>query len=260
MLTADGVSRLANRKRLVDRVSVRFESGRLNLILGANGAGKSTLLKLLSGQVRPDEGSVRYGSADARDLGLPALSRIRAVLSQSVDLAFSLRVREVVMMGRYPHFTGRPAADDERACDEVMDLFDVSGFARRDYLTLSGGEQQRVHFARVLAQIWYPVAGQCRYLFLDEPLASLDIFYQVEFMRKLQELRQLSDLVIVGVVHDLNLAARFGDALVLLREGRVLAAGPKEAVLTRENIQAAFRLAPTLVRDDKGQRTIFVFE
>ena len=258
MIAAEGLTRIANGRRIVDGVSVRFEGGRLNLVLGPNGAGKSTLLKLLSRLARPDAGSVRYGDDGGREMSLASLARIRAVLSQNVEIAFPLRVREVVMMGRYPHFTGRPSAQDEQACEEVMRLFDIDGLAERDHLTLSGGEQQRVHFARVLAQIWFPEPGRSRYLFLDEPLTFLDVFHQFDFMRKLQALLR-SDLVVVGVLHDLNLAARFADSLVLLHQGRVLAAGPADQVLTRENVQAAFGLAPTILRPD-GKRTILVFD
>jgi len=224
MLIASSLTRAVNGKTLVDGVSARFESGKLNVILGPNGAGKSTLLRLLTGQLRPTAGSVKLGDRDLRELSLMQLARVRAVLSQNVEIAFPLRVREVVMMGRYPHFSGRPAADDERACEEVLALFELADMAERDFLTLSGGEQQRVHFARVMAQIWFPHAGATRYLFLDEPLRSLDVFHQLDFMRKLRELRR-PDLVMVAVLHDLNLAAAFADELLLLNAGRVLAAG-----------------------------------
>jgi heme transport system ATP-binding protein len=252
MLRARDLSRVANGRRLVDGVELGFGSGQLNLIVGPNGAGKSTLLKLLSGQLRPDSGEIRYGDADLRSVTPQRLATMRAILSQNIQIAFPLRVREVVMMGRYPHFLGRPSAEDERVCAEVMRLFDVAGMADRDFLTLSGGEQQRVHFARVLAQIWLPVPGSGRYLFLDEPLTFLDIFHQFQFMRTLQEIARREDLVVAGAVHDLNLAARFADQVLLLHQGKVVAMGPRDQVLTRENIAAAFGLAPTILRSSAG--------
>ena len=246
-------------RALLEGVSVAFAPGKLNLVLGPNGAGKSTLLKLLSRQMAPTAGVVRYGGQDARGLSPQTLARRRATLSQSVEVAFPLRVWEVVMMGRYPHFTGRPEAADEKACDEVMDLFEVAAFANRDYLMLSGGEQQRVQFARVLAQLWTPLPGEGRYLLLDEPLTFLDIHYQLAFLHTLRKLLALHDLVVVGVLHDLNLAARFGDHLVLLHEGRLLAAGAPEEVLTEQHLHTAFRVRPHLV-PQAGQRPLIWFE
>ena len=259
MLRADGISRIASGRRILDAVSLAFEPGRINLIVGPNGAGKSTLLKVLSGQVRPDAGTVRYGDVEISSLSAQRLARVRAILSQHMEIAFPLRVDEVVMMGRYPHVEGRPSARDEAICAEVMALFDVAQMAHRDFSTLSGGEQQRVHFARVLAQIRVTGAGPGRYLFLDEPLTFLDVFHQIEFMRTLQSLVQREGLVVSGVVHDLNLAARFGEHLVLLHQGRVLAAGPRDEVLTRGNVAAAFRLAPTILRSPAGH-PVLLFE
>ena len=258
MLSVQEVTRVVAGKSLVDRVSATFERGELSLIIGPNGAGKSTLIKLLSKQLRADAGAIGYDSVDVGSIPNRELARIRAVLSQNIEVSFPLRVWEVVMMGRYPHFAGRPGAADVRACEEVMRFFDVSEMGERDYSTLSGGEKQRVHFARVLAQIWFAASGKSRYLFLDEPLTFLDIYYQFEFMGKVRELLKAGDLVVVGVVHDLNLAARFADKILLLHEGRVLACGSKTEVLTRENIKTAFRLEPTLVRtDEKSVHLVF---
>ena len=252
MLRAADLGFAANGRPLLAAATLAFEPGQIALVVGPNGAGKSTLLKLLSGQLQPTTGAVHYGDVPLAGLKPQRLATLRAILSQSIHVAFRLRVREVVMMGRYPHLSGEPGAADEQVCAEVMRLFEVEGLAGRDFATLSGGEQQRVHFARVLAQIWLPIPGHDRCLFLDEPLTFLDVFHQFEFMKTLQLLARRERLVIVGVVHDLNLAGRFGDRLVLLHEGRVLAAGPREEVLTRENVQRAFRLAPTVIRSEGG--------
>jgi iron complex transport system ATP-binding protein len=160
-------------------------------------------------------------------------------------------------MGRYPHFSVNPTAKDEQAVEEAMQFFDVEEMADRDYLTLSGGEKQRVHFARVVSQIWYPSEKSCRYLVLDEPLTFLDVHYQFQFMHKLQELLKQKDLVIVGVVHDLNLAAKFADHLVLLNNGELLASGTKEEVLNAENMKTAYRLEPVIHNDERGMYLFF---
>lgn len=246
MLSAKNISYSIDGKVLLQDVSVAFAPGRLNLIIGPNGAGKSTLVKLLANQLAPQQGQIFYGTTELKTIGITQQACMRAVLSQSIELAFPLTVAEVVMMGRYPHFTGKPEKKDELAMEQAMRFFDVWDMAERNYLTLSGGEKQRVNFARVAAQIWQPVKDGCRYLLLDEPLTFLDVYYQYQFMYKIQELLQSSDIVVAGVVHDLNLAAKFAHHLVLLHQGQVLAAGNKEQVLTVENIQTAYRLKPTI--------------
>lgn len=246
MLEARDITFRVGRRALLSGVSVKFEPGRLHLVIGPNGAGKSTLVKVLARLLRPHEGNVLYEGADVGRATEVDLAKRRAVLSQAVEVAFPLTVREVVMMGRHPHFGGRPGPLDEKIVDELMEFFDVTEFAGRNYQTLSGGERQRANFARVLAQLWRPGAA-CRYLFLDEPLTFLDIRHQIEFMKKVRAFADASDVVTVGVVHDLNLAARFADQIVLLNHGRVTASGAPADVLTRERIRDVFGVEPTFV-------------
>jgi iron complex transport system ATP-binding protein len=265
MLEASDITFRVGQRALISDVSVRFAPGKLHIIIGPNGAGKSTLIKVLARLLRPHTGEIKYEGADVLHASESDLAKRRAVLSQAVEVAFPLSVREVVMMGRYPHFGVRPGAVDERIADELMEFFDVTEFAERNYQTLSGGERQRVNFARVLAQLWRdetnPDANSnsssttdspstirpCRYLFLDEPLTFLDIRHQIEFMKKVRGFTDASDVVTVGVVHDLNLAARFADQIVLLHDGRVVAHGSPAEVLTAERIRDVFGVEPTFV-------------
>jgi iron complex transport system ATP-binding protein len=260
MLEASDITFRVGGKALLSDVSVSFAPGRLHLIIGPNGAGKSTLIKVLARLLRPHAGRVAYEGADVLHASESELAKRRAVLSQAVEVAFPLTVREVVMMGRYPHFGGRPGAADERIADELMEFFEVAEFSGRNYQTLSGGERQRVNFARVLAQLWRADTGTppapdprpeahapCRYLFLDEPLTFLDIRHQIEFMKKVRRFTDAPDVVTVGVVHDLNLAARFADQIVLLDQGRVVASGAPADVLTAAHIRRVFGVEPTFV-------------
>lgn len=269
MLTATNITFSVGEKRLIEDVSVSFAPGKLHLIIGPNGAGKSTLIKVLAGLLRPQTGSVQYEGVDIRNGSEADLAKHRAVLSQAIEIAFPLTVREVVMMGRYPHFGGRPGQHDEKIVDEVMSHFDVTEFSTRDYQTLSGGERQRVNFARVLAQLWLdgaehlsanrpPASATCRHLFLDEPLTFLDIHHQIDFMKKVRTFANGPDVITVGVVHDLNLAARFADQIVLLDRGHVVADGTPEEVLTANRISDVFSVHPTFVSTEQpGLHLIF---
>ena len=258
MLEARHITFRIGKAGLLSDVSATFAPGRLHLVIGPNGAGKSTLIKVLARLLHPQSGTVEYEGTDIRHASDAELSRHRAVLSQAVEVAFPLTAREIVMMGRYPHFGGRPGPVDEKIVDELMQFFDVSEFNDRNYQTLSGGERQRVNFARVLAQLWrdepasppvpeVTLSSGCRYLFLDEPLTFLDIRHQIDFMKKVRHFSEAPDVVTLGVVHDLNLAARFADQIVLLSHGRVVAAGPAAEVLTKDHIHSVFGVVPTFL-------------
>ena len=260
MLEAKNITVRIGEKTLVEDISMKFESGKLNLIIGPNGAGKSTLIKVISHQQKKYEGEVWYGGVNSSGISEREMAQIRAVLSQNIDLAFPMKVWEVVMMGRYPHFYDSPRQVDKEACEEAMAFFDITEMAERDYLTLSGGERQRVHFARVLTQIWYSKPNAYRYLLLDEPLTFLDVQYQFQFMHKLRDLLQSDDLVVIGVVHDLNLAAKFGDIVHLIQNGKLVASGPKLEVLNKENIKQVFQLDPVSYRNEEKDSVHLFFE
>ena len=269
MLQATNVTFRVGDKALISEVSLQFQPARLHLIIGPNGAGKSTLIKVLARLLHPQTGTIEYEGRDVQAASEADLAKRRAVLSQAVEVAFPLSVREVVMMGRYPHFGGRPGPSDERIVDELMQFFDVEEFRERDYQTLSGGERQRVNFARVLAQLWRTTLQSsgangsgatpaCRFLFLDEPLTFLDIRHQIDFMKKVRSFTDAPDVVTVGVVHDLNLAGRFADQLVLMNHGKIVAAGSAVEVLTRQNIRNVFGVEPTFVPlQESGVHLVF---
>ena len=265
MLEAIDVTYKVSGRELISDVSVPFAPGKLHLIVGPNGAGKSTLIKVLARYLRPQSGRVEYDGVDVANKGEADLAKRRAVLSQAVEAAFPLTAREIVLMGRYPHFGGRPGPVDERIVDEMMELFDVAEFSERNYQTLSGGERQRVNFARVLAQIWIDrehsshESGRSRYLFLDEPLTFLDIRHQLAFMKMVRDFAGHPDVVTVGVVHDLNLASRFADDVVMLDEGRVKAVGAAAEVLTSENIRSVFGVEPSFI-PAAGAGTHLIFD
>ena len=207
-------------------------------IVGPNGSGKSTLVRTLSRTLRPASGAVLL---DENDLyaGLSAREAARAigVVPQEAAVSLDFSVREVVRMGRAPHLPRRPfaseTAGDERIVAEAMRAARVEGLADRAVPTLSGGERQRVLFARALAQ-------QPDVILLDEPTAHLDLRHQAETLTLARDLAHDGGKAVLAVLHDINLAAAFCDALVLLHAGRIVAQGPPEAVVTAENLQEVY--------------------
>jgi iron complex transport system ATP-binding protein len=207
--------------RILDDVSVRFRPDRFNVVLGPNGAGKSTLLRIASGRLAPTAGAVLYDGADVSDIAAEELARRRAVLSQHVELAFPLAVRDVVLMGRYPHYGRAPASRDLAIVDETLALVGLSHKREQAYPTLSGGEQQKAQLARVLAQIWPDETDPGpRCLFLDEPTSSLDVHYQLHLLEIVRGFLARR-CTVIAILHDLNVAAQYGDAFFVIAGGRL---------------------------------------
>ncbi len=228
-------------KWLLQNISYKFLPGNCYMICGPNGAGKSTLMKLLSLVAMPDTGEVIYNNTKINYRKKEVYAKYRAVLSQQVDISFPLEVSEVVMMGRYPHFNVNPTKQDIEICNEVMELQNLQSFRHRNFLTLSGGEKQRVQFARVLAQIWQMPEEDSRILLLDEPISSLDIKYQFDFLHHVQQFLN-EKTIVIAVLHDLNLALNYADEILLLKEGKLFASGKPADVLSPGNISEVFQL------------------
>lgn len=233
-------------------VDLDLRRGEVLAVLGANGAGKSSLLAALAGELPPQAGTV---TLDDRPLGLwsaQALARRRAVLPQSPSLGFDLEVATVVGMGGYPHPMLSPEAL-RACCDQAMREADVVGLAGRRYLGLSGGEQQRVQFARSLVQVLAGRApGEYRALLLDEPTASLDPRHQTGLMRTVRRLARQEGLAVMVVLHDVNLAAQACDRLLLLSNGRAVAQGPVAEVLHPAALEAVYGLPAKVIDDPRG--------
>ncbi|MFI8370074.1 ABC transporter ATP-binding protein [Streptomyces sp. NPDC085466] len=218
-------------QRLLDAIDMAACDGQVTGLLGPNGSGKSTLLRLLAGLRRPDSGTVHYDDTGLQDLGRRALARRLAVVEQDVTAHHHVTVRQVVELGRTP-FRGRFDALDEndrRIVDAALERTNLTDRQERSWHTLSGGEKQRAQLARALAQ-------EPREILLDEPTNHLDIRHQLELLDLLTTL----DVTCVVALHDLNLAARYCDHLVLLQHGQVVASGTPESVLTPDLIKSVY--------------------
>lgn len=220
--------------QVFESVSADIPDGRFLGLVGPNGAGKSTLLRTLSGAVTPDSGTVSIDGADVAARTSREHSRLVSVVPQDTSLAFSFEVRHFVEMGRTPYRSrfAPPDEVDRARVDRALDRTNTAQFETRSVDELSGGERQRVVLARALAQNT-PV------ILLDEPTASLDVHHQVEILSLVADLAQ-SGKTIVAAIHDLDLAARFCDELLLLADGSCIERGPPADVLSAETIESAF--------------------
>lgn len=230
--------RLGSRTILHD-VSFSAAPGAITAVIGPNGSGKSTLMKALCRDY-DYAGRVTINGRDLAKLSPVDAASVRAVLPQSSSLPFPFTVREVVALGLTAGRSGVAIDMLRQLPDMALGAVDLSGFGGRYYGELSGGEQQRVQLARVLCQVWLPVLdGAPRYLFLDEPVSSLDIKHQLMIMDAARHYADAGGGVI-AILHDLNLAAMYADSILALREGRVAGLGAPEDVLTDELIAAVF--------------------
>ena len=230
-ITATGLSFAVKGHRLLEDVDLHAADGQVVGLLGPNGSGKTTLLRLLAGLRRPGTGTVSYDGTPLHEFSRRTLAQRLAVVEQDVSTHDHVSVRQVVELGRSP-FRGRfdpLTARDSEIVDAALARADITDKQHRNWHTLSGGERQRAQLARALAQ-------QPREILLDEPTNHLDIRHQLELLELLSGL----GVTCVVALHDLNLAARYCDHVVLLERGRVIAAGPPETVLTADLIEAVY--------------------
>jgi iron complex transport system ATP-binding protein len=258
MLSVKEIRYHVGKKEILNGISTNFSSGVFHVIVGPNGSGKSTFLKIFSGELKPQEGEVLYEGQNVFHIDKTAMARQRAVMSQQPELYFPLTVAEIVMMGRYPHFTYRPTKKDENICMQAMQKMEVDELISRDYLTLSGGEKQRVQFARVLSQIWEAVKGEKKFLFLDEAVSHLDLKHQHQLLQIARQLSGLQSTVIV-ILHDINLAITYADRILFMKQGRIVYDIAKDQEVTTEIIRDVFDVNAKIFNPGNGHKPVVVF-
>lgn len=248
MLEAHNISVALGTKKLLGNVSVNLRPGKINVILGPNGAGKSTLLGCLAGLILPSSGGVTLDNMPLADMDYRARARHIGFLPQNPPVYWDLAVRDLVALGRFPHAGRCSKACDDAIIDAAMAAADVTDFAARRVMSLSGGERARVLMARTLA-------GQPRWLLADEPLAGLDPRHQLQSLAQMRSMAQ-SSTGIVMVLHDLTLAAHIADHILLLKAGQIFAAGVPGDILTAENIEAVYDVSAVILK--RGDRLVIV--
>ncbi len=223
--------------KVIDHLSIAISSGCFHAILGPNGCGKTTLLDLLSGYIRPDSGKIHFNGKKLSGYSKRNLSQYIALVPQEYRVNFPYTVRETVAMGRYPH-QGRfsyPTRRDMQIIDNALEICGTQELAERFITELSGGEKQRVIFARAIAQ-------ETAVLLLDEPCANMDVKHALKILNVALEQVIQKNVTVVAVMHDINLASRFADNLIFMKQGKRIVSGPARDTLDSKIIQEVFEV------------------
>ena len=227
---------------LFEDINFELQAGEILAIIGPNGAGKTSLLKTLAGDLKIKQGEILYDKQKLSQWTSAKRAQQLAILPQLSSLNFSYTVEEVVGLGRTPHSTGKQC--DEKIVQSILQQLDIFHLRKSLYTFLSGGEKQRSQLARVMAQISVPegsISSKARYLFLDESTASLDLGHQQQLMQVIQAFAQ-QGVAIVMVMHDINLAARYVDKLLAMYDGKVLAYGSAQEVVTENLMKTLYQV------------------
>ena len=238
---------------LVDGVDCSVPLGSFTALIGPNGAGKSTLLRSLGAIVAPDTGSITFENDDLLALSRRERARVAALVEQDSSTEIALTVRAVVGLGRLPYQSlwRDDDADTRAIVTAALDAVGMAEFEARDFSTLSGGERQRIMLARALAQ-------QPRLLLLDEPTNHLDIGAQLDVLGLLQRL-SADGVTVLAALHDLGLAATYADHVIVLRAGRVVAAGPTASTLTPDLIRDVYGVEASMLTNPTTGRPVIAF-
>ena len=224
-------------------INLHIGLGEIVSLVGPNGAGKSTLLKCVNNILRASQGTIHLNGKPLQHFSLRQLAHLVAYVPQHTDAGSALSVFDMILLGRAPHIGYRVSADDRRIVMEVIERLDLHDLAFRMFGELSGGERQKVLLARALAQ-------KSKLLLLDEPTSNLDLKNQLETMRILHKVVKEEGLSALVAIHELNLAARFSDRLVMLKRGQIYADGHWEDSLTPENIHSVYDVKTRVLLDN----------
>ena len=240
---SEKVSYSINQKEILNDISFELNQGEIISVIGPNGAGKSTLLSILSGDINPTLGSVLYNGENITDIDIQDRAFTRSVMSQSQQIIFDFSVREIIEMGWIERGDSYFSNDFETAIIDVAKECDLMNLMNRQFNVLSGGEQKRVHYARTLLQLWRPSKSkEPRYMFLDEPTASLDLFFEMKLMNSIKN-KSKNGYGILVIIHDLNLAANFSDKILFLNNGHVVSFGEPSSVLNEKDLSEVYKIA-----------------
>lgn len=238
MIKVENLNVIRGKKSIIENLSIDIKAGELSVIIGPNGSGKTTFLSALCGDLNYN-GAIYMNAQNIHQIKPWKRACQRAILPQCSIMSFPFLVREVIAIGLSAG-NGRLLGNDDELILDALSKVDLINYHNKFYHKLSGGEQARVQLARVLCQIWQPhYEGQPCWLLLDEPVAALDIGHQLTVMNIAKEFTQKGGGVIT-ILHDLNLAANYGDHLILMQNGTIAAQGSAQEVITSNNLQKIY--------------------
>ena len=243
-------------KVILDDISLHVESGDMVSIIGPNGSGKTTMLKAISNEISITNGEINFINKNILDWDLNDFANKKAVLSQSNNLVFPFSVIDIVKMGRFPLKNKGNQIEENNLCKKILNIFDLDDYVNQNYITLSGGEKQRVQLARVIAQIWSDDYSK-KILILDEPTSYLDIKHQHLLFQFLKELNK-KGLTIIMVLHDLNHALLNSNKIVVLKDSKLISFGETNNIITEELIKNVFEIDLKLI-NYKGNNKRIIF-
>jgi len=220
-------------QEILKDISLEARPGEILAIIGPNGAGKTTLLRCILNILRPAKGVITVDKQDLLHMSSRERAKLLAYVPQAYPPKFPMTVFDTVLMGRRPYLCWRPAREELKKVTSILEIMGLDSFSAKDFDCLSGGQKQKVMLARALVQ-------EARYLLLDEPTSSLDLKYQLEVMQLLCQIVKEKNMGIVVAIHDLNLALRFSDRVVMMQNGTVFCSGLPDKVMNQDNIRTVY--------------------
>ncbi len=253
ILELKNISFAYGNKDVLNAISLDIAEGDFISIIGPNGSGKSTLIKIINNIYQPKTGEVLLRDKIIGSYKIKDIAKEISLVPQEVDINYDFTVEDIVAMGRYAHLKtfGSESEEDYKIIEEAMILTNVYGLKDRKVTEISGGEKQRTMIAKAIAQ-------DSNIILLDEPTSSLDMNHQIEIMEFLTKLNKEKKLTVITVLHDVNLASRYSNKLILIKDGRIIDRGSPEEVITEENMRDAYNLEAAIDLNRYTNKTYLV--
>lgn len=249
------LSYLIQKRKILNDINLDIKANTFLSIVGPNGCGKSTLMKTINRNIDIQEGSVTLNKRDINSFDDKELALRRSVLQQSFFFPYSFKAIEIVEMGLYAYELTQK--EKKNILNYIVEKLDIEPLADKNYQALSGGEKQKIQFARVVVQL-YASKEKEKYLFLDEPTLNLDIYYQYKILDLAKELQEDLDIGVCAILHDINQAYLYSNEVVMMKEGEIKYAGDTSEVLTYDNIYDIFKVESEFIYSKKLKKDILI--